>query len=102
MDLKIEVVSAKPNPLLGRRDVRFVVQQPITPSRKQVREELASTLKVDLTKVYVVSLGVQTGSQKTQGEAHVYDSEAQAMLVEMTHIVERNKGTKKVEDKEES
>jgi len=100
--MKIEVVSAKPNPLLGRRDVRFIVQQPSTPSRKQVREELASSLKVDLANVYVVSLEVATGSQKTQGEAHVYDSEAQAMLVEMAHVVERNKGTTKIENKEES
>lgn len=89
--MKIELISTKMNPLLGRREVAFEIQQPSTPSRVDTRKEIAAQMKVDLERVYIVKLETKTGTQKTVGRAHVYDTVERALLVERDHIMERNK-----------
>ena len=89
--MKIELISTKMNPLLGRREVDFEIQESSTPSRVDTRKEIAAQMKVDLERVYLVKLETKTGTQKTVGRAHVYDKVDRARLVEREHILERNK-----------
>lgn len=89
--MKIELTSTKRNPLLGRREVDFEIQESSTPSRVDMRKEIAAQMKVDLDLVYIVKLETKTGTHKTVGRAHVYDTLDRARLVERSHILERNK-----------
>lgn len=96
--MKIKVLSTRMNPLLGRREVNFEIQQPSTPRRAEVRKEMATQLGVGIEKVYIVKLETKTGSHRTLGRAHIYDTVERALLVERKHIIERNKPP---EEKEE-
>ena len=78
------------NPLIGRREVAFEVQEAATPSRAEVRRGLAVMLKADLERVWVRRLRTRTGTHLTVGLAHVYDDAAKALEVEPEHIVKRN------------
>ncbi len=78
------------NPLIGRREVTFEVEETATPSRAEVRRELAVILKVDLDRVWVRRLETKTGTHRTVGLAHVYDDAAKALEVEPEHIIKRN------------
>ncbi|RLI32185.1 30S ribosomal protein S24e, partial [Candidatus Bathyarchaeota archaeon] len=89
--MKITVISTKDNPLLGRREIDFEIQHPSTPRRVDVRKEMAAQMGVDVEKVYIVKLETKTGSHRTLGRAHIYDTVERALLVEREHIVERNK-----------
>lgn len=92
LSLKLELTSTKTNPLLGRREVEFkVLNTASTPSRSQVRIQLAVTMKAELDQVYVIEIKTISGTQDTIGTAHVYDSPEQAQKVEREYILKRNK-----------
>ena len=90
MTLKTELTSTKNNPLLGRREVTFEIQEPATPTRAAVRREIAVLLKTDLDKVYVKNIETKTGTHRTIGLAHVYEDAENALKVEPAHIINRN------------
>ena len=85
------MTSTKVNPLLRRSEIDFEVQQPSTPSRADARREVAAQLGVKTERVYIVKLQTKTGTHRTVGRAHVYDTFERARLVERRHIIERNK-----------
>ena len=68
----------------------FEIQEPATPSRSEVRREIAVLLKTDLENVWVKRLETQTGTQRIVGLAHVYESAEAAMRVEPEHTILRN------------
>ena len=91
--MKLNIVSKEQNPLMKRRDVTFSIEHAQTggtPSRAEVRKQLASLLKTDVNLVYVKQLETKTGSMIAIGEANAYDSLKQAELVEPKHIIARN------------
>lgn len=100
--MKIRMISTRFNPLLDRREISFEMVEEVTPSRERVRKELAETLKVDLEKVWVRKLETQTGTHRTVGLAHVYESEARALKIEPKHIINRNKPETGSKEGEES
>jgi ribosomal protein S24E len=91
--MKLKIVSKEQNPLMKRKEVIFSVehvQTGGTPTRVEVRKQLAKSLKTDLDLVYVKQLETKTGTMVAVGEANAYDSVEQAKLVEPEHIIARN------------
>jgi ribosomal protein S24E len=99
--MKLKIVSKEQNPLMKRREVIFSVEHDQTggtPTRVEVRKQLAALLKTDLDLVYVKQLETKTGTMVALGEANAYDSVEQAKLVEPEHIIARNATPKKPEE----
>ena len=91
--MKLKIVSKEKNPLLKRTEVTFSIEHDQTggtPSRAEVRSQLAAQLNTKLELVYIKHLETKTGTMVTVGEANAYDSAEQAKLVEPKHIIARN------------
>ena len=88
--MKLELTSTKVNPLIGRREVEFRVEEPVTPTRSSVKVELATALRVNLDQVYVQGIETKSGTHVTVGVAHVYDDPAIGLRVEPKHVIRRN------------
>lgn len=91
--MKLKILSKEQNPLMKRKEVTFSVEHAQTggtPTRVEVRKQLATLLKTDLDLVYVKQLETKTGTMVAIGEANAYDSIEQAKLVEPEHIIARN------------
>jgi small subunit ribosomal protein S24e len=99
--MNVNIISKKQNPLLKRKEVTFRVdhaQTGGTPTRGEVRKQLAALLKEKRELVYVKTLQTKTGTMVAVGEANVYDSIEQAMLLEPKHIIARNTLPQKPEE----
>jgi ribosomal protein S24E len=91
--MKLKIVSKEHNPLMKRKEVTFRVEHAQTggtPTRIEVRKQLATLLKTDLDLVYVKQLETKTGTMVAVGEANAYESVEQAKLMEPKHIIARN------------
>lgn len=100
--MKLKIVSKEQNPLIKRTEVTFRIEHDQTggtPSRAEVRKEVAALLKTKLELVYVKKLETKTGTMVAVGEANAYESSEQAKLVEPKHIVARNAVPEKPEEK---
>mgnify|MGYP003301118203 CR=1 FL=1 len=91
--MDIEISEKKQNPLLGRWEVRFVVQHPNekTPTRDSIREKLASQLNGKKGNVVVDSMNSVFGKGMTKGYARVYDAPEMLAKNEPHYILKRNK-----------
>ena len=101
--MKLKIVSKEQNPLMKRKEVTFSVEHAQTggtPTRVEVRKQLATLLKTDLNLVYVKQLETKTGTMVAIGEANAYNSVEQAKLVEPEHIIARNAIPEKPEEAE--
>ncbi len=101
--MKLKIVAKEKNPLMKRTEVTFSIdhdQTGGTPSRAEVRTQLAALLKTKLELVYVKHLETKTGTMVAVGEANAYDSAEQAKLVEPKHIIARNAVPEKPEEPE--
>jgi small subunit ribosomal protein S24e len=99
--MNLKIVSKEQNPLMKRREVTFSVEHAQTggtPTRVEVRKQLATLLKTDLDLVYVKQLETKTGTMVAIGEANAYDSVEQAKLMEPKHIIARNATPEKPEE----
>lgn len=86
---------------MGRREITFEIKEQSTPSRAQVRRDLAVLLKVELDQVWVRSIETKTGTHTTVGLAHVYKDPGKALVVEPDYIIQRNQKPEKVAESEE-
>ncbi len=91
--MEIEIVSKKENPLLGRLEVNFKITHPreVTPKRKEVRDEIATLLKVQNDKVVIDHMNTDFGRPETLGYAKVYKSKEDALQIETKAVLKRNK-----------
>ena len=91
--MQINIESTKNNPLLKRKEVGFsIIQGPKekTPPRLEVKNALASELKIGREVVFVKHMHTKTGTNITQGVANVYQTVEQAKVVEPEYIRKRN------------
>ena len=103
--MKIITTSKEYNPLLKRKEITFEVNHEKaggTPTRLDVRKELATALKIDIDLVYIKKMTTRTGTRIAVGTANAYDSTEQAKLVESKHILVRNAPPKKPEETKEA
>ena len=101
MTVKLELTSTKINKVVGRKELAFKVNEPSTPSRADVRRDIAVLMRTELDNVYVRELKTKSGTRMITGVAHVYNDAATAMVIEPKYIIARNKGKEavKAEDK---
>lgn len=90
--MNLKIISETKNILLGRREITFSVSHPSagTPSRMELRRQIAARLGADLECLYVIEMISKTGSNLTIGQLRVYDSPQRAKLVEQDYILKRN------------
>jgi ribosomal protein S24E len=99
--VKLELTSTKINKVIGRKELSFRVTEASTPSRADVRREIAVLMRTELENVYVRAIEAKSGTRVTTGLAHVYNDVATAESVEPKYIIARNKG-KEAKTEEES
>ncbi|MCX8170822.1 MAG: 30S ribosomal protein S24e [Candidatus Bathyarchaeota archaeon] len=89
--MKIKILNNTRNELLKRNEISFILHHDgaPTPSRMEVREELARVLKVDVDRIYIRKMKSVTGASMTIGEAHLHDSPENARIIEPKHIILR-------------
>jgi ribosomal protein S24E len=91
--MQIKLLKQEMNTLLKRKEVNFKVdhnQEGRTPSRPEIKKNLAMILKVDENLVFIRRMRTITGTHVTIGEANVYETIDQAKLVEPAYIIKRN------------
>lgn len=91
--MELQVVAKKENPLLKRVEVTFkaIHKAEGTPTRDAIRAELAKQLKAGKDAVVVDRSVSSFGRFETVGYAKVYKSKEEALAVERSHILVRNK-----------
>ena len=101
--MDIQVIEAKNNTILNRRELVFkVIHDESTPTRKSVVERLAATQNSKVGLVYVDSLKTEFGKRETIGYAKIYETAERAKEIERAHIIERNTFNKPQEAKTEA
>ncbi len=91
--MELQVVTKKENPLLKRVEVTFkaIHKAEATPTRDAIRAELAKQLKAGKDAVVVDRSVSSFGRYETTGYAKIYKSKEEALAVERSHILVRNK-----------
>jgi len=90
--LKIKIISSRRNELLKRNEIIFSLshEESPTPSRIDIRKEIARVFKTETDKVYIRRIETVTGTTTSIGEAHIYDSPEWVKQIEPEHIIVRN------------
>lgn len=90
--LKCQVMNERVNPLLGRREIEFIVHHKNagTPSRYSIREYFSLNFNIPLEQVYVYSIDTRFGCGISRGIVHIYDTNDVAAKIVPTHIKIRN------------
>lgn len=92
------VVYDKRNLLLKRREVGLQLSissgQP-TPSRKQLKEQIAKTLGVDPNQIVIIRVRPEYGKNLVRVELNIYDSPEKVPSIERTYLLDRDQGIKK-------
>jgi ribosomal protein S24E len=91
--MQIKIDTSKNNPLLRRKEVGFTIisgPKEKTPQRLDVKRAVAIEMQTGDDVVFVKRMHTKTGTSITQGEANVYQTVAQAKLVEPEYIRKRN------------
>ena len=91
--MELQVIAKKENPLLNRVEIRFkaVHKAEATPTRDAIRSELAKQLKAAKDAVVVDRSESSFGRFETFGYAKIYKSKEEALSIERSHILVRNK-----------
>jgi len=91
-EFKIEIVKERENPLLERKELELIVHHFAkgTPRVCDVRQYLASQLKVDINTVYIRKMITEFGVGRSRVEVHIYKSPERARKVEPLHIILKN------------
>ncbi len=99
--MQVKIDSTKDNPLLKRKEVGFTIvsgPKEKTPQRLEVKKAVATEMKIGDEVVFIKRMHTKTGTSITQGEANVYQSAAQAKMVEPEYIHKRNSPPKPKEE----
>ncbi|HYA57063.1 MAG TPA: 30S ribosomal protein S24e [Thermoplasmata archaeon] len=91
--MEIKITDEHANPLLKRREYHFEIAHATaaTPTREQVRAELAKIFNAPKDRVIVERMNARFGTAVTRGEARVYESAEVAKTITREHILVRNK-----------
>ncbi len=91
--LEVKIISEFDNVLLNRKEYLLEVLHPgsSTPSRKEVRAEIAKIFNVPLNRVIVRKISSRYGTNKAIVRVHIYKSE-EAVKIEPKYILRRNFG----------
>jgi small subunit ribosomal protein S24e len=96
--MQVKIETTKDNPLLKRKEVGFTIvmgPKEKTPQRLEAKRAIAIELKIGNDVVFIKKMRTKTGTSITQGVANVYQSVAQAKIVEPDYILKRNSPAEK-------
>jgi small subunit ribosomal protein S24e len=90
--MEVEIISKKENPIFGRMELNFKVSHPkeVTPKRKDVRDEIATQLKVQKDRIVIDNMKPEFGKPETLGYAKIYKTKDDAVKVESDAVLKRN------------
>lgn len=90
--MEVEIISKKENPIFGRMELNFKVSHPkeVTPKRKDVRDEIATQLKVQKDRIVIDNMKPEFGKPETLGYAKIYKTKDDAVRVESDAVLKRN------------
>ena len=96
--MELEIVSKKDNPLLDRTELEVLAHHTgkPTPTRDEVREQVAAAMKAKKDVVLVDHMESTFGKGVTRGYVKVYKTKEAAMAIERGHIKIRNEPGAKV------
>ena len=93
--MDIKVLEQKNNPLLQRREVKFSVSHNLgTPSRDEIKGQIAAHLNSKPELVIIERMRSQFGKRETHGYAKIYETVERMKSVETPHIILRNEKKK--------
>ncbi len=98
--MEIKVSDTKENPLLSRKEIRFVVNHPrvATPKILDIKEKLAATLSKKEELVFIDTIKPEYGKPSSLGYAKIYDTVDSAKDIEKKHIIKMNEGEVKKDE----
>ncbi|MCR4334917.1 MAG: 30S ribosomal protein S24e [archaeon] len=103
--MRVQIENRNENPLLNREEVNFTVKETqITPSRQELRKQVAAQTNADEKLLVVDVFNTSYGTAEMKGVARIYKNEAQMKKTELKYILVRNFGKeeeKKVVKKKE-
>ncbi len=88
--MEIQVKEVRPNPLLKRREIAFVLSPDKgAPDRVEVRDKVAALHNAKFELTFIRKLSPRFGKIELQGMAMIYDNE-EAAKIEPTYVKIRN------------
>lgn len=98
--MRVNIVSKEENPLFSRTEIEFETKDtPKTPSRKELREQIAALVNADEKNMVVDVLQQSYGTSEVTGSARVYKDEKAMKRTEVAKIIIRNFGKEAVAKK---
>jgi ribosomal protein S24E len=90
--MEIRAVVESYNGIFKRKELRFFIDHVSlsTPQLSEVRNSLAEKFNVEKNRVYITKLETMTGTNRTKGEAEIYDFVTTAKAVVPQYIQQRN------------
>ncbi len=99
--MNIEIKEQREEKLLGRKTIKANISfEGKTPSRKEIRTELAKAIKEKEEKIIIKHIYTQYGGNKAEIEAAVYNKIEDAKAIENKKLIEKH--MTKEENKEEA
>lgn len=92
------VLYDRRNLLVKRREVGLKLSIPSgqpTPSRKQLKEEVARVLGVDPNQIVILKIRPEFGTNIVRVDVNVYDSPESVRIFERAYLLDRDQGIKK-------
>ena len=99
--MKLELTSTKINLVINRKELTFIIEENKTPSKLEVRREIAVIMRTPPENVYIRNLTSKSGTRITTGLAHVYEDSKTALAVEPKYIIIRNDGRPQIKSNDE-
>lgn len=93
--MSVEITSDTKNPLLQRREIEFTASGKTTPSRKELKAELAKVLKADEKLIVIDFIDQKMGTNINTGKVKVYDNEGVLKKISLGYKTQRDTGEKK-------
>ncbi|MBI4210733.1 MAG: 30S ribosomal protein S24e [Candidatus Diapherotrites archaeon] len=101
--MKVEIKSKEENPLLARQEVEFTVKETtVTPSRKELRQQIAAIMGADEKKLVVDVFRTSFGTTDISGTARIYKEEKDMKRIELEPVLGRNFGRPEKAKKQEA
>ncbi|HIQ31922.1 MAG TPA: 30S ribosomal protein S24e [Methanothermococcus okinawensis] len=90
--MEIEVLSERENPLLNRKEIRFLIRhEGPTPTVKDVKLKIAAMYNVDKNLVIVDKIDQEFGKMESRCYVKIYNDENTMKIIEKKSTLEKNK-----------
>ncbi|MFX1376921.1 MAG: 30S ribosomal protein S24e [Promethearchaeota archaeon] len=92
MSFKIEIAEEKKNPLIDRKEIKFIIDHfgASTPNRLEVKKKISAMQGSDEKLTIIRHLETHFGSSQTIGKALIYENSDDLKFFEPFHIQVRN------------